>query len=64
VPRTIWLVIKLGQDIIPLSIVTKFQEDLIKTVRLRELKHLRMNGFWYRYSICDFVLNQYLIYTL
>jgi len=31
-PVVIWLVIKLGRDIMPLSIVTKFLEDPMKTV--------------------------------
>jgi len=37
VPREIYLVmiIYIGQDIMPLSIVTKFHEDLIKTVSLK-----------------------------
>jgi len=32
VPGMIWLVIKVGRDITPLSIVINFHEDLIKTI--------------------------------
>ena len=36
VSLTIWLVIKLDQDIMLKSIVTKFGEDQIRIVRVRE----------------------------
>ena len=39
VPVVIKLIILLRQDIVPLSIVTKFHEGPIKTLRLRERTH-------------------------
>jgi len=38
VPGGIWLVIELGRDIIPTNIFIKFDKDLMKTLRHRELK--------------------------
>ena len=33
---TIWLVIKFDRDVMPISIVTKFGDDLVRIARVRE----------------------------
>ena len=41
----IWLVIKLGRDIMPTKIVTKFDDDTIKTFLVREWTSLISQNF-------------------
>ena len=36
VPSTIWLVIELDRDIMPINIVTKFNEDQVRIAGVRE----------------------------